>query len=272
MLNGAQSDIIYRANYIAAVGGHNVSDFLISSLKRMEQCGARPTGLAVVDGRGKIRCMTRPRQVEGLMSMPSFAPVGRVGLAAGSIMEIDPALRARRTSFGRIGRVCVVCSGEVDIQIDSNSWLSKYGVSRNNRSDADIIAYHINHALKNSQSWHVALRRVTQFVPGAFSIAAVIEGEVETLIATSKGAPLHVGAGRDGFYIASDASLLSDGILNEFIIEGGDALVISNYSIDMLDASGEPVLRGRVCESISEAMLPDGRPKVRSNPVSGTVP
>jgi glucosamine--fructose-6-phosphate aminotransferase (isomerizing) len=237
---------------------------------RMEEDGNSPAGLAIVDERGKINCATRSNQIKRMKSRPPIAFTGRAGLAASYLPQIHPPSRHHRESFGRFGRVCVVCSGAIDTQTSSKIWLSKYGASRNTRSDAEIIAYHLNYALKNGESFHGALRRVIHFVFGAFSFVALIDGESETLIATCKGMPIYLGSGRDFFHIASESSLLPDSVSHIFNIEHGDLLVLSRDRIDARNVSDQPVFRRRMDIGGSERRLSAGGSAVSSSGASGT--
>lgn len=256
-------------SFVAALGRKDAGEFLLTNLRRMEEVGALPAGLAIVDERGKIRCVTGPKQIGKLKSRSPLAFTGRAGLAASSMPQIHPTLRPHRESFGRFGRVCVAFSGEVDIETNSKNWLSKYGARRNNRSEAETIAYHLNFAIKSGESLHGALKRVIHFVIGNFSIAALIEGESESLIATCKGIPLYLGSSSDFFHIASEASLLPDSISQTFNIEYGDLLVLSRDRIDARDASNQPVFRRRIDIGGPEKRLSAGGSAVSSSSISG---
>lgn len=243
------------ANYFVAACGRNLAESLISSVKLMENGGICPAGIATVDDRGAIGCATRPEQIRKLLSMPSLAPIGGVGLIGGFRGQVQQTANAQQMHFGRVGRVCVVLSGEVDLKISSMGWLNKYGARRNKRSEADVIAYHIDRALKAGKGLHDSLRRALQFVPGRYTIAAIIEGENKRLIATSKGMPLYIGLSDDGAFLSSDASILPEAITCLFEFEYQDMLVVSKNGIEAQDKHGEAVVRRRLASRSPELGL-----------------
>ena len=119
---------------------------------------------------------------------------GNVAIVHNGIIENHSALRAKLESAGRIFRT---------------------------GTDTEVVAHLLDAALSRGGGLLSAMRKTVAKLEGEFAVAAIAANKSE-IVFVRRGAPLMIGIGEDGAYIASDAQAL-DGVATRIAyLEDGD--------------------------------------------------
>jgi glutamine---fructose-6-phosphate transaminase (isomerizing) len=228
---------------VGAIAHRNVSNILITGLKRLEYRGYDSAGVALLNDQG----LTRVRRQ------------GKVAALEDAVREENSAgfLGIAHTRWATHGRpsednahphvsgqgLAVVHNGIIENFQELKDELEADGYRFTSQTDTEVIAHLIHRTLKDTGNLVDAVRASVSRLHGAYALGVIDQDEPDHLVAVRSGSPLVVGLGIDENYIASDQLALLP-VTNRFIfLDEGDLVDITVDAVTIIGADGEPAER-----------------------------
>jgi glucosamine--fructose-6-phosphate aminotransferase (isomerizing) len=226
---------------VGYVGRKNAVPILVDGLKRLEYRGYDSAGVAVVhEGRLEVR-----------RSVGKIAALERV-LAD---EPLQGPLGVAHTRWATHGRPCdqnahphrdcsksvaVVHNGIIENHAHLRKSLERDGHTFESQTDTEVIAHLIErHAGDGFES---AARRAAAELHGAYALGIVSAQAPGTLLGVKNGgAPLVVGVGSDGLFLASDVAAVLTYTRDVLVLDDGEMAVLSDEGVRVVGLDGLPV-------------------------------
>ncbi|OQW40751.1 MAG: glutamine--fructose-6-phosphate aminotransferase [Proteobacteria bacterium SG_bin4] len=233
---------------IGAIAKANVVPVLLEGLQRLEYRGYDSAGLVFTDyGLKRLRTAGRVNELGKLVEQQKahgFAGIAHTRWATHG----EPSERNAHPHFsGEESRIAVVHNGIIENHEAIRSSLKNHGYRFLSETDTEVIAHLIALKLKESPDLFRAVCLAVAELQGAFAIAVMEEAHPERIVVARHGAPLILGIGKDGNYVASDVSALLQVTRDVIYLEEGDIAEINNHSFHIVNCLknqlGEPVNR-----------------------------
>lgn len=221
---------------VAGVSSENVIPILLKGLKRLEYRGYDSCGIAIIekDNLTRFRSTSRVEVLERSIPDTAMLP-GTIGIAHTRwATHGAPEIRNTHPHFSN-QILAIVHNGIIENYKEIKSSLAKLGYKFESDTDTEVVV-HLIHSFYQGDLFS-AFKKAVPLLKGAFAIAVMSKDEPTKLVAARKGAPLVLGIGQKGNFVASDPLALS-GVTDKFIyFENGDIAEISpdHYQIYRFD-------------------------------------
>jgi glucosamine--fructose-6-phosphate aminotransferase (isomerizing) len=205
---------------IGYIGKRDAFPILIKGLERLEYRGYDSAGIALLnDGlqifkkKGKVSVMAE----EAL----GHNPKGTIGIGHTRwATHGEPSDRNSHPHLSQSGRIVIVHNGIIENYAVLKSAFIKEGHVFQSDTDTEVLAHLIERVMeKDNLSLFEAVRISLSQVVGAYAIVVMDAKDQNSLIVARRGSPMVVGIGVDEFFIASDASPVSEYTKNVIYIE-----------------------------------------------------
>ena len=228
---------------VGAIAHRNVSNILITGLKRLEYRGYDSAGVALVD-EGRLRRVRRQGKVQALEeAVREQQAAGLLGIA-----------HTRWATHGRPSEenahphmsgenIALVHNGIIENFQELREELQAAGYQFQSQTDTEVIVHLVHRALEETGDLFKAVQQVVKHLHGAYALGVIDKNEPDRLVAVRSGSPLVVGLGIDENYLASDHLALLP-VTNRFIfLEEGDLVELRVDRVTITDLNGNPVER-----------------------------
>jgi glucosamine--fructose-6-phosphate aminotransferase (isomerizing) len=228
---------------VGAIGQRNVTNILITGLKRLEYRGYDSAGVALLNDKGISR-VRRQGKVAGLEEAVLEAQTqGFIGIAHTRWATHGKPSEPNSHPHMSGDDLALVHNGIIENFQALKDELEASGYTFNSQTDTEVIVHLVHQALDNGLNLFDAVQAVTKKLDGAYALGVIHASEPHKLVTVRSGSPLVIGLGIDENYIASDQLALLP-VTNRFIfLEEGDQAEITTNSVRIVDAAGEPVTR-----------------------------
>ena len=233
---------------IGAIANANVVPVLLEGLQRLEYRGYDSAGLVVTDsGLKRLRTPGRVNDLSKLVEQQKTQGVAGIAHTRWATHG-EPSERNAHPHFSADEpRIAIVHNGIIENHEPIRNYLKDKGYIFLSDTDTEVIAHLIALKLKEVNDLFKAVCLATAELQGAYAIAVMEEAHPESIVVARHGAPLLLGVGKDGNYVASDASALLQVTRDIIYLEDGDIAVLSNHGyriVNCLNSQfGEPVNR-----------------------------
>ena len=228
---------------VGAIAERNVTNILITGLKRLEYRGYDSAGVALLSS-GEISRVRRQGKVQGLEdAVHEAGVVGSVGIA--HTRWATHGVPSERNAHPHMSSddIALVHNGIIENFQDLRVELEKEGYVFTSETDTEVVVHLVHRALKTNKDLLEAVKVATSRLQGAYALGVISKAEPDRLIAVRCGSPLVVGLGIDENFIASDQLALMP-VTNRFIfLEEGDMAELTRESVSITDSKGQPVTR-----------------------------
>jgi len=229
---------------VAYIGEKNAYDILLEGLERLEYRGYDSAGLALLDESENI--IKTVRSVGKLKNLREKTSSTDVNSKAG-IGHTRWATHGKPTSYNAHPHVskglALVHNGIIENYLQLKKELKDKGYIFQSETDSEVIA-HLIHSYLNGDILE-AVRKATNKLNGAFSVAVITEEEPDRIIAARNDSPLVLGAGEDENFAASDIPAVLSHTRNFIFMEDGDIAVLKKDSIEIYDKNHKKVERDK---------------------------
>jgi glutamine---fructose-6-phosphate transaminase (isomerizing) len=236
--------------------GRNVVEVLIEGLRKLEYRGYDSAGLAIQQGQGieRVRAVGRVAELEsrskGLWANLGIAHTRWATHGGVTTDNAHPHLSDRDGL-----QVCVVHNGIIENHESLRASLQAKGYVFKSETDTEVIAHLVHEHRRHTSDLADAVAKARIQLEGAFAIAVICNQDRGTLIGARQGAPLLIGLGSDSKvpenFLASDTSALLQVTRTIIYLEDGDLACLTADHVEILDASGQAVLRKPVMSALS---------------------
>ena len=230
---------------VAAVGQNNVIPLLIDGLKKLEYRGYDSTGVGFLQADHSTHCersLERVAQLE-VQTQPFSAHVGIAHTRWAT--HGAPALRNAHPmeSHGKGFDISLVHNGIIENHEEIKAELKSAGYVFTSDTDTEVMTHLIHQFLTTGIDLYEAVFQATKRLKGLYAIAVLCSQFPDRIVGARQGAPLLIGVGERGMYLASDTSALLSETRKVIYLEEGDVVQITQDSYQIRTASGEFVTR-----------------------------
>ncbi|MDX1802639.1 MAG: class II glutamine amidotransferase, partial [Alcanivorax sp.] len=189
---------------VGAVAQRNVSNILITGLKRLEYRGYDSAGVALVNDQGVLR-VRRQGKVAGLEeAVNSEQAKGFTGIAHTRWATHGKPSQANAHPHMSGSDLALVHNGIIENFQQLKEQLEGAGYRFESQTDTEVIVHLLHQALEQGENLFSAVQQVVKKLEGAYALGVIHKSEPHKLVAVRSGSPLVVGLGIDENYIASD--------------------------------------------------------------------
>jgi glucosamine--fructose-6-phosphate aminotransferase (isomerizing) len=240
---------------IVGYTGRSVAvEFLVDGLKRLEYRGYDSAGVAVVTAAGELAVYRSAGKLANLVQLLDGRDLeGQVGIG-----------HTRWATHGRPSdenahphsdchqRICVVHNGIIENFAVLRSQLADRGHLFSSETDTEVLAHLVEDELEGLDAagngefpsrLRLAVRQALERVQGTYAVAVLSLDEPTVLVGACRHAPLVVGIGEDGNYLASDIPALLHRTREVIRLREGELVALDGQRVVIYDARGHVVTR-----------------------------
>lgn len=228
---------------VAAIAKTNVVPILLEGLSRLEYRGYDSAGLVVTkDGLlNRVRTQGRVAELSKLAANSNkqgFAGIAHTRWATHG----EPSERNAHPHFSeKKSRIAVVHNGIIENHEEIRSRLKGYGYQFLSDTDTEVIVHLVAFKLEQENDLFKAVCLSLAELHGAYAIAVMEETNPERIIVARNGAPLLIGVGENGNYVASDTSALLQATRKIIYLEEGDVAEINTHNYRIVNCLNNPL-------------------------------
>ena len=223
---------------VGYAGPRNAEEVLLDGLKRLEYRGYDSAGVAIV-GSG-LEIFKDKGEISKLQSsVPSIK--GGIGIGHTRWATCGKPSRANAHPFMDCSkRFAVVHNGIIENHIPIKEKLKEEGHIFTSETDTEVIVHLVEKYYDGDL--HKALVRALKDIKGTYAVA-VVESNVDKIVAARKENPLVVGLGVGENLIASDITALLNYTSKVIYIMDGETVVVTPNKVELFDDKGEIITR-----------------------------
>lgn len=221
---------------VGAVANNNVVPILLEGLSRLEYRGYDSAGIVVANEElQRLRTTERVSELGRLVETKKTQ--GFTGIAHTRwATHGAPSERNAHPHFsGQDKKIAVVHNGIIENHEAIRTRLEQEGFEFLSDTDTEVIAHLISFHLNKTQNLLEAVCTTTNELQGAYAIAVVEESQPDHIVVARNGAPLLLGVGDNGNYVASDASALIQVTKHMIYLEEGDVAELHSNGYRVLN-------------------------------------
>lgn len=231
---------------VGALVADNCVPILVDGLKKLEYRGYDSAGLAVQND--QTHSISRARNVGRVSALEESSKTIKAKLGIAHTRWATHGVPSERNAHPHIStsrgvEVSVVHNGIIENYEELKTHLQQKHYEFESETDTEVIAHLIHSFVLAGSSVLEAVQKSMQQLQGAFAIAVICNQERGTLISAKRGAPLLVGHGQNGLYVASDASALVSQTKFITYLQENDVVKITSEGVQVFDGLGVKVQR-----------------------------
>ena len=193
---------------VGYIGNGNIINILTEGLKSLEYRGYDSSGIAVnADGKiniykaeGKLQNLIDLLQGHASETKNAKAGIGHIRWAThGAPTEVNA-----HPHTCTCGKLVIVHNGIIENFKELKEELIKKGCDFRSQTDTETVAHLIAQEYSKTKDLTEAVRKATKKIIGAYALGVMHQDLPNVLVATKRNAPLLIGIGEEGYFIASD--------------------------------------------------------------------
>jgi glucosamine--fructose-6-phosphate aminotransferase (isomerizing) len=238
---------------VGAVADRDVVSILIEGLRRLEYRGYDSTGVAVIEGAGRLGLSRAVGKVVRLDEKLKAQPhAGKIGIAHSRWATHGGVTEANAHPHVSGGRIAVIHNGIIENHVELKAELQSRGVKFSSETDTEVIAHLIYENIKAGADLTAAVQQAVRKLQGAYAIVVLDAQTPDRIIAARIASPLVVGLGDGENFVASDVQALLPVTRRFQFLEEGELADVRRDGVRIFDRAGKPVQR-KVHESTLSA-------------------
>jgi glucosamine--fructose-6-phosphate aminotransferase (isomerizing) len=233
---------------VGYVGQRPARGIVVDALRRMEYRGYDSSGVALIDGNGRLTVRRR---------------AGRLANLEADLAETDDASLAGSTALGHTrwathgrptdrnahphrdaaGKIAVVHNGIIENFAALRAELEAIGVEFASDTDTEVavhlVAWQYNHG-ENAGDFAASVLAVLPRLEGHFTLVFANADEPGTIVAARRSTPLVVGVGDGEMFVGSDVAAFIEHTRDAVELGQDQAVVLTADGYRITDFHGEP--------------------------------
>lgn len=229
---------------IGFAGKTAVVPVLLDGLERLEYRGYDSTGVAVVSSDKKLqvkksrgRLAVLKAMLKEEKSLPGSIGIGHTRWATHG----EPNDVNAHPHVGQEKKIAVVHNGIIENYLEIKNSLIRKGIRFSSDTDTEVIVQLLEYYYKKDSNLMDAVYRVLNRIKGAYAMGILCSDYPEQMVAAKKDAPLLIGFGNDGNYMASDVTALLSHTRTVTYLEDDEVAVITANTVKVYDSDRCPV-------------------------------
>ena len=232
---------------VAAVGSHNILPLLLDGLNKLEYRGYDSTGIGFLTADQTIACersLDRVAQLAEQVAQKNLT--AQLGIAHTRwATHGAPALKNAHPMVSNSQGVslCLVHNGIIENYEVIKAELTTAGYVFTSDTDTEVMTHLIHQYCVSGLDLYEAVFQASKRLKGLYAIAVMRADEPTKIVGARQGAPLLVGVGEMGNYLASDTSALLSETRHVVYLEEGDVVEITQTGHKIRTIDGELIER-----------------------------
>lgn len=217
---------------------------LLDGLERLEYRGYDSTGVAVVSPDGKLQVKKSRGRLAVLKAMlkEEKSLSGSIGIGHTRwATHGEPNDVNAHPHVGQEKKIAVVHNGIIENYLEIKNSLIRKGIRFSSDTDTEVIVQLLEYYYKKDSNLMDAVYRVLNRIKGAYAMGILCSDYPEQMVAVKKDAPLLIGFGHDGNYMASDVTALLSHTRTVTYLEDDEVAVITADTVEVYDSDRCPV-------------------------------
>lgn len=227
---------------VGFAGRKQAAPVLMDGLKKLEYRGYDSSGVAVIDGDGKIEVVKAKGRLQSLIDKTDGGRTlnGSVGVGHTRwATHGEPNDANSHPHLSRSGKFAVVHNGIIENYIELREFLIGHGYEFRSETDTEVVA----HLLEYYYDGNVCdcMRKVLNKLVGSYALGVLYSGTPDAFYAVRKDSPLVVGLGNGENFIASDMPALLRHTRRFILLGEGEIVRVTADSVDIFNRNMEKV-------------------------------
>lgn len=224
---------------IGFTGKKDAVEVLLDGLERLEYRGYDSAGVAVVSPEGELQVKKSKGRLAVLRQLLDSEKrlTGSIGIGHTRwATHGEPNDVNAHPHVGQEGKIAVVHNGIIENYLELKNTLIRKGVTFTSDTDTEVIVQLLEYYYKKYDNLMDAVYAVLNRIKGAYAMGILCSDYPGQMLAARKDAPLLIGFGDDGNYIASDATALLSHTRTVAYMEDDELAVIMADSVEIFDS------------------------------------
>ncbi|MBR5712248.1 MAG: glutamine--fructose-6-phosphate transaminase (isomerizing) [Lachnospiraceae bacterium] len=229
---------------IGYAGRTEAVPILLDGLERLEYRGYDSAGVAVVSSEGELQVKKTKGRLAALREQLSgCSPLrGQIGIGHTRwATHGEPNDVNAHPHVGQDGKIAVVHNGIIENYLEIKESLQRKGVHFASETDTEVIVQLLEYYYKKIGNLLFTVYAVLSRIQGAYAMGILCSDYPGQMIAARKDAPLLIGYGEDGNYIASDVTALLAHTRTVTYMEDGEVAVLTADGVQIYDRDRTPI-------------------------------
>lgn len=229
---------------VAGVAERNLVPIFLEGLKRLEYRGYDSAGIAVVNNGKLSRCRSIDKIV-GLEKKVHAAHMNsNIGIAHTRWATHGAPSEKNAHPHMSHDLIAIVHNGIVENYAELRDQLKAEGYVFESDTDTEVVAHLIHkYYITNGHQLRAAFTAALKQLRGAFALAVSAADQPDTIVASTRHAPMVVGLGIGENFIASDTYALLPVTRRFIYVQDNDVVEIHRESYGIYDYDGNSVTR-----------------------------
>lgn len=223
---------------IGFAGKTEAVPILLDGLERLEYRGYDSAGVAVVSADGRLQVKKSKGRLSVLRELlDSQNPLsGNIGIGHTKwATHGEPNGTNAHPHVGQEGKIAVVHNGIIENYLEIKNSLIRKGVVFSSDTDTEVIVQLLEYYYRKKSNLMDAVYAVLNRIKGAYAMGILCSDFPGQMVAARKDAPLLIGYGQAGNYIASDVTALLAHTRTVTYMEDDEVAVITADDVQIFD-------------------------------------
>ena len=223
---------------IGVAGKTEAVPILLDGLERLEYRGYDSAGVAVVSADGRLQVKKSKGRLSVLRELlDSQNPLsGNIGIGHTRwATHGEPNDTNAHPHVGQEGKIAVVHNGIIENYLEIKNSLIRKGVVFSSDTDTEVIIQLLEYYYRKKFNLMDAVYAVLNRIKGAYAMGILCSDFPGQMVAARKDAPLLIGYGQEGNYIASDVTALLAHTRTVTYMEDDEVAVITADDVQIFD-------------------------------------
>ena len=229
---------------VGVAGKKEALPVLLDGLERLEYRGYDSAGVAVVSSDGDLQVKKSKGRLAVLREiLDTQSPLsGNIGIGHTRwATHGEPNDTNAHPHVGQEGKIAVVHNGIIENYLEIKKSLIRKGIVFSSDTDTEVIVQLLEYYYKKKSNLLDAVYAVLNRIKGAYAMGILCSDCPEQMIAARKDAPLLIGYGEDGNYIASDVTALLAYTRTVTYMEDDEVAVLTADDVQIYDRDRFPL-------------------------------
>ena len=225
---------------IGAIGTSQVSEVILSGLKKLEYRGYDSSGLALYEDKkfNIIKEEGKISKLEAVLKKKKFTSTMGIGHTRWATHGVPSKENAHPHSSSQ---VCVVHNGIIENYQEIKTNLIKNGVKFLSQTDTEVLPHLIEQHYSAEGNILRALLKTAEELRGTFAIATMFKNRNDVIAVAKRGSPIVIGIGENENFIASDFYGLADFTNQVIFLDDDEFGLIYKNRVEIYDKNGNEV-------------------------------
>lgn len=228
---------------VGYIGSGDIVNILTEGLRKLEYRGYDSSGIAVNTG-DEIKVYKAEGKLQNLVDLLAERTSETKNAKAG-IGHIRWATHGAPTEANAhphtctCGKLVIVHNGIIENFKELKEDLIKKGCTFRSQTDTETVAHLIAQEYSQTKDLTEAVRKATQKIIGAYALGVMHQDLPNVLVATKRNAPLLVGIGEEGYFIASDVPAIIEHTKKAMYLNDDEVVTLAPNKMTLVNENGK---------------------------------